>query len=148
MNSIWRDMSSLKELENVWPLQKEKAQAKFNIEMLKELIVKSTLMDLRLTREWGQQQSSTTISRMVRQPAGSCPKGSWITAETIAITLTLNYYRHIDTEKGNVVVYCDSTSSLQFNLPYHKPPLGYRLTKALVPTSAWCQAIVALRIMR
>ena len=72
----------------------------------------------------------------------------WITAETIAITLTLNYYRHIDTEKGNVVVYCDSMSSLQFNLPYHIPPLGYRLTKALVPTSAWCQAIVALRIMR
>ena len=69
-------------------ITREEARAKF-IEYHKALGQhdKSTLMDLRLMREWGQQQSSTTISRMVRRLATSCPKDSQITAPSLLLRL-------------------------------------------------------------
>ena len=53
--------------------------------MLKDHMMKSTLTDLRLTREWGQQRSSTAISRMVRRLAASCPKDSQITVPSLLL---------------------------------------------------------------
>ena len=56
-----------------------------SIAMLKDHMMKSTLTDLRLTREWGQQRSSTAISRMVRRLAASCPKDSQITVPSLLL---------------------------------------------------------------
>ena len=64
----------------------------------------SKLMAPKWTREWGQWHSSTAISRMVRQPAATCPK---------AITLALNYYQYMGPVLHDVVVCSDSMSCLQ-----------------------------------
>ena len=45
-----------------------------SIAKLKNHTMKSTLMAPKWTAEWGQRQSSTANSRMVRQPAATCPK--------------------------------------------------------------------------
>ena len=81
-------------------------------------MMKYTLMAPKWTSEWGQQRSSTAISRMVRQPAANCPKklpdnSIIFTAEATAISLALNYYQHIGQVHHNVVVYSDSMSCLQ-----------------------------------
>ena len=68
--------------------------------------------------EWGQQQLSTAISRMVRQPAATWPKrlpdnSTIFAAEATAITLALNYYQHMGPVHHDVIVYSDSMSCLQ-----------------------------------
>ena len=68
--------------------------------------------------EWGQQRSST-ISRMVRQPAANCPKDYQTTnstifaAEATSITLALDYCWHMDPVHHDVVAYSDSMSCVQ-----------------------------------
>ena len=118
MNTIRRDTASLKGWANVWSQEKRLRPNSESIAMHKDHMMKSTLTDLRLTREWGQQRSSTAISRMVRRLAASCPKDSQITvpsfaAEATAITLALNYYRHMDPVQHDVEIYSDSMSCLQ-----------------------------------
>ena len=71
----------------------------------------------KLTREWGQQQS-TAISGMVRQPVATCPNklldnSTIFAAEDTAITLALNYCQYMGPVNHDVVVYSDSMSCLQ-----------------------------------
>ena len=118
MNMIRRDTASLKGWANVWSQEKRLRPSSESIEMLKDHMMKSTLTDLRLTREWGQQRSSTAISRVVRRLAASCPKklpnnSTIFAAEATAITLALNYYRHMDPVQNDVVIYSVSMSCLQ-----------------------------------
>ena len=57
------------------------------IMMLKDHMIKSTLMDLRLTRWFGRQRSSTAISKMVRRPAASCLIDFRITTPSLLLRL-------------------------------------------------------------
>ena len=118
MNMIRRDAASLKGWANVWSQEKRLRPNSENIAMLKDHMMKSTLTVLRLTREWVQQRSSTAISRMVRRLAASWPKrlpnnSTIFAAEATAITLALNYYRHMDFVQHDVIIYSDSMSCLQ-----------------------------------
>ena len=112
MSVIQRNTTSLREGVNVWSLEKRLRPNSESIMMLKDHTMKSTLMDLRLTRGLGQQQSTTAISRMVRRPAASCPKIIFA-AEATAISLALNYYQHMGPVQHDVVVYSDSMSCFQ-----------------------------------
>ena len=73
----------------------------------KDHTMKSKVMAPKLTREWGQRQSSTTISEMVIQPAATCPKlldnNTIFASEATAITLALNYYRYMGPVHHDVV---------------------------------------------
>ena len=53
----------------------------------KDHMMKSTLMAPKWMREWGQRQSSITISRMVRQPATNSPKDCQTTAPSLQLRL-------------------------------------------------------------
>ena len=106
MNTIRRDTASLKGWANVWSQEKRLRPNSESITMLKDHMIKSTLTDLRLTRACG---ATAAISRMVRRLAAICPKDS----QTTAITLALNYYRHMDPVQHDVVIYSDSMSCLQ-----------------------------------
>ena len=65
-------------------ITRQEAQAKFNeYHETKDHMMKSILMAPKWTREWGQRQSSTAISWMVRQPAASCPKDFQTTAPSL-----------------------------------------------------------------
>ena len=85
MSMIQRNTTSLREWVNVWSLKKRLRPNSESIMMHKDHTMKSTLMDLRLTRGLGQQRSSTTISRMMRRPAASCPRDSRITAPSLLL---------------------------------------------------------------
>ena len=63
-----KETNSLREWVNFWSLEKRPKPNSEGITMLKDHILKSTLVDLRLTRGWGQQRSSAVISRMVKRP--------------------------------------------------------------------------------
>ena len=80
-----RHRASLKGWANVWWQEKRLRPNSESIAMLKDHMSKSTLTDLRLTREWGQQRSSTAISRMVRGLAISCPKDSQVTVPSLLL---------------------------------------------------------------
>ena len=67
MSMIQRNTTSLREWVNVWSLEKRLRPNSESIMMLKDHAMKSTLMDLRLTRGLGQQRLSTATSRMVRR---------------------------------------------------------------------------------
>ena len=57
-----------------------------SIAMLKDHMMKSTLTDLRSTREWGQQRHQPPFqARMVRRLAASCPKDSQITVPSLLL---------------------------------------------------------------
>ena len=86
MSMIQRNTTALGEWVNVWSLEKRLRPISKSI-MLKDRTMKSTLMDLRLTRGLGQQRSSTAISRMVRRPVASCPRDSRITAPSLLLRL-------------------------------------------------------------
>ena len=49
----------------------------------KDHMMKFTLMAQKWMIEWGQQLSSTAITRMVRQPAANCPKDYQTTAPSL-----------------------------------------------------------------
>ena len=85
MNMIRRDTATLKVWGNVWSQEKRLRPNSENIAMHKDHMMKSTLTDLRLTREWRQQRSSTAISRMVRRLAASCPKDTQITVPSLLL---------------------------------------------------------------
>ena len=72
--------------------------------------MKSTLMAPKWTREWGQQWSSTAISRMVRQPAADYPKDCQTTAPSLQLRLQPSVWHWTIT---NTWVYSDSMSCLQ-----------------------------------
>ena len=63
----------------------------------------------------GQQQSSTVISRMIRQPSAKrLPDNSTIfAAKATVTTLALDYYQRMGPVQHDVVVYFDSMSCLQ-----------------------------------
>ena len=87
MSMIQRNTTSLREWVNVWSLKKRLRPNSESIMMHKDHTMKSTLMDLRLTRGLGRLWSSTSISRMVRQSATSCPRDSRITAPSLLLRL-------------------------------------------------------------
>ena len=122
-------------------IKREEAQAKFSITMLNDHMMKSTLTDLRLMRQWGQQRSSTAISRIMRQLAASCPKDSIIfAAEATAITLALKYYRHMDHVQHDAVVYSDPMSwqrHLCPILPSHCGIEGNEIVDQLAKATLW-----------
>ena len=72
--TIPRDTTSLKEWANVWSLEKKPKLTSMSIMKHKDHMMKFTQIAPKWMREWGQRQSSTAISRMVRQPAANCPK--------------------------------------------------------------------------
>ena len=98
MNTIRRDTASLKGWANVWSQEKRLRPNSESIAMLKDHMMKSTLTDLRLTRKWGQQRSSTAISRMVRRLAASCPNNPLI-CQIMNLLWALS-------EKGTCVRFC------------------------------------------
>ena len=157
MNTIRRDKASLKGWANVWSQEKRLRPNSESIAMLKDHMMKSTLTDLRLIREWGQQRSSTAISRMVRRLAASCPKdsqttvpsllqrqqqshchltiiGTWILYSTMSLS-TLAQCLACRQLKANIL------TTLSFARSWISS--GHWATKALVSASAGCQAIVA-----
>ena len=95
-----------------------------------------------------------------RQLSKRLPNNSTIFgAEATAITLALNYYRHMDPVQHDVIIYSDSMSCLQAiegedttttTLLFARSWIssGHWATRELVSTSAGCQAIVAQRGMR
>ena len=87
-----------------------------------------------------------------RQLSKRLPNNSTIlAAEAKAITLAVNYYRHMDPVQHDVVIYSDSMSCRQLKakilttLSFARSWIssGHWATKALVSASAGCQAIVA-----
>ena len=50
------------------------------------------------TREWGQQRSSTAISRMVRQPTANCPEDCQTTAPSLQMKLQPPLWRWTSTD--------------------------------------------------
>ena len=74
-------------------ISRQEAQAKFSTMKRKDLMMKSTLMAPKWTREWGQQLSSSAISRMVRQPAANCPKDCQTTAPSSQLRLQPSVWR-------------------------------------------------------
>ena len=117
MTMIPRDTTSLKEWVNAWSLDKKPRLSSMSFVKHKDHMMKSTLMALKWTREWGQRWSSTAISKMVRtcrQLSKRLPDNSTIfAAEATAISLALNYYQHMGPVHHDVVVYFDSMSCLQ-----------------------------------
>ena len=87
MSMIQRNTTSLREWVNVWSLEKRLRPNSESIMMHKDHTMKSTLMDLRLTRGLGRQWSSIAISRMVRRPAVSCPRDPRVTAPSLLLRL-------------------------------------------------------------
>ena len=117
MNTNRRDTASLKGSANAWSQEKRLRPNSESIVMLKDHMMKSTLTDLRLTRVGAAavinrhfQNGETTC----RQLSKRLPNNSTIfAAEATAITLALNYYRHMDPVQHDVVIYSDSMSCLQ-----------------------------------
>ena len=117
MNTIRRDTASLKGWANVWSQEKRLRPNSESITMLNDHMMKFTLTDLRLTREGAAavinhqfQNGETTCRQMSKR----LPNNSTIfAAEATAITLALNYYRHMDPVQHDFVIYSDSMSCLQ-----------------------------------
>ena len=86
---LWlpRDTTSLKEWANVWSPDRKPRLSSTSIMKLKDHMMESLLMAPKWTREWGQRQSSTAISWMVRQPAARCPKDCQTTAPSLLLRL-------------------------------------------------------------
>ena len=101
MNTNRRDTASLKGSANAWSQEKRLRPNSQSITMLKDHMMKSTLTDLRLTIEWG---AAAVINRHFQNDETTCrqlskrlPNNNTIfAAEATAITLALNYYRHMD----------------------------------------------------
>ena len=83
--------------------------------MLKDHMVKSTLTDLRLAREWGAAAViNQNVETTCRQLSKRLPNNSTIiAAEATAITLALNNHRHMESVQQDVIIYFDSMSCLQ-----------------------------------
>ena len=83
-----------------------------SIAKLKNHTMKSTLMAPKWTAEWGQRQSSTANSRMVRQPAATCPKAYQTTAPSLLLMSQPSLW-HMGPVHHDLVVYSESISCLQ-----------------------------------
>ena len=99
------------------------------------------------------QNGETTCHQLSKR----LPDNSTIfAAKATAITLALDYYRHMDPVQHDVVFCSDSMSCRRLRAKIQKTlsfviswtSCGHWATKAHVFASAGCQAIVALRVMR
>ena len=117
MNMIRKDAASLKGWANVWSQEKRLRPNSESIAMLQDHMMKSTLTDLRLTR----LGAAAVINRHYQNGEATCrqlfkmlPNNSTLFApEATAITLALNYYRHMDPVQHDVVIDSHSMSCLQ-----------------------------------
>ena len=95
MITIPRDTTSLREWGHVWSRDKKPSLSSVSIVKCKDLMMKSTLMAPKWTREWGQRWSSIAISRMVRQPAAKCQKDCQTTAPSLQLRLQQSVWHWI-----------------------------------------------------
>ena len=134
---IPRDTTLLKELVNAWFPDKKPRLSSMSIVKHKDHMMKSTLMAPKWMRELGQRRSSTAISRMVRQPATSCPKDCQTTAPSSQLRLQPSIWHWTITNTWGQPSWCSSLLWLNalfagnwawrhrepFYLPYHEPAL-------------------------
>ena len=114
--TIPRDTISLKEWANVWSPEKKPKLNSMSIMKHKDHMMKFTQMAPKWMREWGQRRPFGDGETTCRQLSKRLPDNSTIfAAEATAITLALNYYRHMSPVHHDVVVYSDPMSCLQAN---------------------------------
>ena len=91
-------------------ISRQEAQAKFSEYHEAQGSHDEVYTDGSKMNELGQRQSSTAISRMVRQPAAIFPKD----CQTLGLRLQPSvYYQHMGPVHHDVVVYSDSMSCFQ-----------------------------------
>ena len=99
-------------------ISRQEAHAKFSIKKRKDLMMKSTLMAPKWTKEWG---AAVVINRDFQNGETTCRQlskrlldnSTIFAAETTAISVALNYYQHMGPVHHDVVVHSDSIFCLQ-----------------------------------